>query len=124
MADIGHGSHSPASDLHLDALASIQVAFRFISIEIAETNWVDVEEKAPADNSAGLWEDERIPYGGVDPLKTPERRVNPLELLTSKGCNALRVREGPIDKEMNRLLAWHASSSANTPRGLGACSGR
>jgi hypothetical protein len=61
MADIGHGRHSPAGDLYLDDLAPIQITFSFIGIELDETDWIDVEEEAPADKSAGLWEDKRIP---------------------------------------------------------------
>jgi hypothetical protein len=123
MADIGHGGHSHIGDLHLDDLASIQIAFGFVSIEMGETIRVDIEEEDTADNSTGPWEDKRIPSGGVDPLKAAEHRINPFEPLASQGCNALWVCEGPIDKEVDRLLAWHASSSSNTTQGLSACSG-
>jgi hypothetical protein len=61
MADIGHGGQARAIDLHLDGLASIQIAFCFIGIELDETGRVDIEEEDTADNSAGPWEDKRIP---------------------------------------------------------------
>jgi len=61
MADIGHGGHSPVSDLHHDDLASIQIALNFIGVKLDQTDQIDVEEKDTADYGAGSWEDERVP---------------------------------------------------------------
>ena len=50
--------------------------------------------------------------------------VDSLELLTSEGRDTLGVFESPVDKQMDRLLAWHASSSSGALQGISACSGR
>jgi hypothetical protein len=124
MADIGHSGHLSVGDLYHNALASIQIALSFIGVKLDETDKVDIEKEDATDSGAGPWEDKRVPKGGVDSLKATELRVNPFKLLTSEGGHALGVYEGPIDKEVIQLRAWHASSSANTPWGLSACSGR
>jgi hypothetical protein len=61
MADIGHGGHSPVTDIYHDALASIQIALRFIGVKVDETDRIDVEEKEAADDGSGSWEDKRVP---------------------------------------------------------------
>jgi hypothetical protein len=61
MTDIGHGTHWRAGYLHHDDLASIQIALRFIGVKVGEADRVDAQEEAPADMSAGLWEDIRVP---------------------------------------------------------------
>ncbi len=61
MADIGHGGHLPIGERHHDDLASIQIAFGFIGVELGETDRIDIEEQDAADGSAGPWEDKRVP---------------------------------------------------------------
>jgi hypothetical protein len=61
MAYIGHGGHSPISNLHHDDLAPIQIALSFIGVKFGETDDVDVEEKDTADGGSWSWEDKWIP---------------------------------------------------------------
>jgi hypothetical protein len=61
MTDIGQGRHRLAGYLHHDGLASIQIALRFIGVKVGEADRVNVQEEDPADKSAGLWEDIRVP---------------------------------------------------------------
>jgi hypothetical protein len=124
MADIRHSGYWPVSDLNHDGLASIQLALRFIGVKMGEADRIEVEEKGAADDAAGFGGDKWIPEGRVNSLKTAERGVHPLEPLASEGCDALRVYESSVDKQMDRLLAWHASSSSDTLQGISACSGR
>jgi hypothetical protein len=124
MADIGHSAHSLVDDLYHNLLASIQIALSFIGVKLDEADQIDVEEQDTMDDGADFWTDKRVPEGGVDALKTVERGVHPFEVFTSEGCDALRVCEGAIDKEVDRLLAWHATSSSSTRQGISACWGR
>jgi hypothetical protein len=61
MTDIGHGRHSLVGHHHLNGLASIQVAFGFIGVELHEIDRIDVEEEDTADEAAGPWKDKRVP---------------------------------------------------------------
>src|SRR5919201_7025352 len=114
MTDIGHGGHRLVGDQHLNALASVQVTLSFIGIKAVEAYWVDIDEENTVDNGAWAWEDERIPEIGFNALEPDKGRLDPRELLPRQGRDALRVHEGPVHKEIDRLLAWHASSSSNT----------
>jgi hypothetical protein len=123
LTDVRHSRDRRTVDKDFDDLASIQIAFGFIGIQVVETQRIEMREEHPMYDRASTGQDVRVAGAGFTAFEPDKSRRGARELLAGQSFDALWVHQGAIYKEMNRLLAWHTLSSSAV-RGYGACWGR